>query len=338
MKKIFLTGAAGFIGFHLTKALAERKDFEIYTIDNLTPYYDIRLKSERLIELGFKPIFIKPKTFLTSSKYPNVHFLYGGIEDKSLMQTIFNEHEFSVIVNLAAQAGVRYSLENPYAYIDSNVTGLVNLLEGAKDQKIDHFIYASSSSVYGNNKKIPFEETDRVDEPISMYAASKRANELIAYSYAQNYNLACSGLRFFTVYGPWGRPDMAYFKFVDSILTDTPINVFNNGNLKRDFTYVDDIVEGVKRLVLSETQPKQHEIYNIGHSSPVNLMDFIELIEEALGKKAIKNYLPMQLGDVNATYANTDKLHNKIGYKPSTTFKEGIEKFVKWYKKYYNVD
>lgn len=337
MKKILITGSAGFIGFHLTKRLSEEDNYEIVTIDNLTSYYDIKLKSDRLMELGFNPRSIKPNSFTQSSKYNHTYFVHGGLEDKALIQRIFNEYEFDIIINLAAQAGVRYSLENPQAYIDSNITGLVNLFEGAKSQNIEHFIYASSSSVYGNNTKVPFEETDRVDEPVSMYATTKRANELMAHSYSHNYGIPCSGLRFFTVYGPWGRPDMAYFKFVDFILEGKPISVFNNGNLKRDFTYIDDIIEGIYRLVKSKATKNQHEIYNIGNSSPVNLMDFIKCIEENIGIEAKKDFKPMQMGDVHETYANTTKLEEKVNYKPKTELAHGIKEFVSWYKSYYKI-
>jgi UDP-glucuronate 4-epimerase len=327
--KVLVTGAAGFIGFHLTLALLDRND-EVIGIDNLNDYYDPALKQLRLGEI---------------SKHPNVssfEFIKADISDRTLMGQLFAEHSFDVVVNLAAQAGVRYSLENPHAYVDSNLVGFVNILEGCRHSKVKHLVYASSSSVYGMNVKQPFSTNDRVDYPISLYAATKKSNELMAHSYSHLYNIPTTGLRFFTVYGPFGRPDMAYYKFTKAILNGDTIDVYNNGDMKRDFTYIDDIVEGVVRVI--DKIPALHEnkyttakppyrLYNIGNNNPVTLRDFISVIEDACGVKANENLLPMQPGDVPLTYAKVDELIDEVGFKPSADIKIGINNFVNWYKR-----
>lgn len=336
MKKILVTGAAGFIGFHLAKKLAERGE-AVIGIDNLNDYYDVRLKKARLEQL-------KP--------YGNFTFHKIDMAERVVMDCLFREGEFDFVVNLAAQAGVRYSLKNPYSYIQSNIVGFTNILEGCRHNGIKHLVFASSSSVYGLNTKIPFSVHDNVDHLISLYAASKKANELMAHAYAHLYGLPCTGLRFFTVYGPWGRPDMAYFSFTKSILEGSTIDVYNFGNMKRDFTYIDDIIEGVVRVMDRVPQPNPncdmanpeagssyapYKLYNIGNSNPVEMTRFIEILEASLGKKSITNMLPMQPGDVPITYADIDDLARDVGFRPVTTIEEGIEKFVAWYRSYYNV-
>ncbi len=334
MTKILITGAAGFIGFHLSKRLLERGD-QVVGIDNLNDYYDVNLKKDRLKIL---------------KEYQGFDFVKGDISDRPGMEELFKKEQFEKVVNLAAQAGVRYSLKNPHAYVDSNIVGFVNLLEGCRHNKINHFVFASSSSVYGANTKMPFSVHDNVDHPVSLYAASKKSNELMAHSYAHLYNLPCTGLRFFTVYGPWGRPDMALFLFASAILEDRPFDVFNHGKMQRDFTYIDDIVEGVIRVLDNTAAPNPtwsgdapdsatsyapYRLYNIGNNSPVELMDFIKAIEEAIGKSAKINMLPMQAGDVPATYANVDDLIKDVDFLPSTSIDEGIGNFIKWYRDYY---
>ena len=325
--KILVTGAAGFIGFHLSKGLLERGD-TVIGIDNLNDYYDPRLKQLRLDQIT------------KHSKSQNFEFMKADIANRELMSELFASHKFDVVVNLAAQAGVRYSLENPHAYVDSNLAGFVNILEGCRNSKVKHLVFASSSSVYGMNLKQPFSTQDRVDCPISLYAATKKSNELMAHAYSHLYNIPTTGLRFFTVYGPYGRPDMAYYKFTKAILSGESIDVYNNGEMKRDFTYIDDIVEGVMMVVDSMPMPQvntkssitpPYKLYNIGNNSPVMLLDFIAAIEKYCSKKAKKNFLPMQLGDVLTTFADIDDLVNEIGFKPSTSINSGIEKFVKWY-------
>ena len=332
--KILVTGAAGFIGFSLAKRLVERGD-EVVGIDNLNDYYDVNLKKARLAQLegrqGFK-------------------FVKMSLEDREDILRLFKEERFDKVINLAAQAGVRYSLINPYSYIDSNIVGFVNLLEGCRHNEVKHLVFASSSSVYGANTKMPFSVHDNVDHPVSLYAATKKANELMAHTYSHLYQLPCTGLRFFTVYGPWGRPDMALFLFTKAILEGKPIDVFNYGKMQRDFTYIDDIVEGVIRVADNIPQPDlkwsgdkpdpsrsraPYRIYNIGNNNPVELMKFIEVLEETLGKKAEKNLLPIQLGDVPATYANVDDLIRDVGFKPATSIENGIKWFVEWYKNYF---
>lgn len=336
---ILVTGAAGFIGSQLSYALAQRGD-TVVGVDKINDYYDVRLKYGRLQECGiFTANLDVPKNeFIQSSLFPNYKFIRLGLEDKEDMEELFVKEQFDIVVNLAAQAGVRYSITNPYAYLESNLAGFLNILECCRNNKIKHLVFASSSSVYGMNDKVPFNEDDKADTPVSLYAASKKANELMAHSYSKLYNIPISGLRYFTVYGPWGRPDMAPMLFVKSIVNRKPINVFNNGNLRRDFTYIDDIVEGTIRVIDHTPDPNKlpnqvpFTVYNIGCSTPVQLMDFITEIETALGKKAEKIYLPMQQGDVYQTYADTSKLESEVGYKPHITLREGITKLVQWYQ------
>lgn len=333
-EKVLVTGAAGFIGFHLSERLLERGD-EVVGLDNMNDYYDVGLKKARLAQLEGKPGF---------------RFIKMSLEDREGITRLFREERFDKVINLAAQAGVRYSLINPHAYVDSNLVGFLNILEGCRHNGIKHLVFASSSSVYGANTKMPFSVHDNVDHPVSLYAATKKANELMAHTYSHLYKLPCTGLRFFTVYGPWGRPDMAYFMFTKAIIEDRPIAVYNYGDMQRDFTYVDDIVEGVVRVVdrIAEPNPKwsgdapepgtssaPYRLYNIGNNNPVDLLRFIEVLEDAIGKKAKKNLLPMQPGDVPATYADVDDLMREIGFKPATPIEEGIKRFADWYKSYY---
>lgn len=335
--KILVTGAAGFIGFHLIKGLLETKssdkDLFIVGIDNNNDYYDVGLKEDRLRIL---------KETSGSEKFT---FIKLDLADRELMADLFSTYQFDTVINLGAQAGVRYSIENPHAYIDSNVVGFVNVLEGCRYHNIKHLIYASSSSVYGMNIKQPFTTADCVDFPISLYAATKKSNELMAHSYSHLYNIPTTGLRFFTVYGPYGRPDMAYFSFTKKILAGEPIDVFNNGDMQRDFTYIDDIVRGIIRIINKAPSPQcstittstaPYKIYNIGNNQPVTLRRFINAIEDACGKKAQENLLPMQSGDVPITYADIDELVDDIGFKPETSIEEGIKKFVDWYRQYYS--
>ncbi|WP_018404337.1 NAD-dependent epimerase [Marinobacter gelidimuriae] len=334
--KILVTGSAGFIGFHLAQRLLDRGD-EVIGVDNLNGYYDVNLKEARLARLTGKAGFTEVRQ---------------DIADHDLMAALFEEHKPERVVHLAAQAGVRYSIENPQAYVDANLVGFMNILEGCRRNDVQHLVYASSSSVYGANEAMPFSVHDNVDHPLSLYAASKKANELMAHTYSHLYNLPTTGLRFFTVYGPWGRPDMAPFIFTRKILAGEPIDVFNHGHHKRDFTYIDDIVEGVVRTLDQIAQPNPqwsgaqpdpstsrgpYRIYNIGSNNPVELARFIETIEHCTGKKAEKNLLPMQPGDVVATYANVDSLINDVGYKPETQLEQGIEQFVQWYRDFYKV-
>lgn len=350
--KILVTGTAGFIGFHIIKPLLERGD-EVMGLDSINDYYDIKIKYDRLREYGIEANNISEKKIVQSTKFPNYRFVKMNLEDRKSLQDLFKKEKFDRVCNLAAQAGVRYSIENPYAYIDSNIVGYLNLLEACRHNKIKHFVYASSSSVYGLNESLPFSTADNVDHPISLYAASKKSNELMAHTYSYLYQLPTTGLRFFTVYGPWGRPDMALFLFTKAILEDKTIDVFNNGNMIRDFTYVTDIVEGVIRVIDSipnedenwsgknpnpNTSPAPYRIYNIGNQSPVQLMDFIEAIERNLGKTASKNMLPLQAGDVPATYADVTDLVKDIAYKPNTSISDGIAQFINWYKKYYGIN
>lgn len=315
---MLVTGAAGFIGFHVAKRLLERGD-TVVGVDNLNPYYDVNLKNARMGIL---------------KNFDQFSFYREDIQNLDVMQGIFQRHEPGVICNLAAQAGVRYSLKDPFSYEKSNLEGFLNLLELARAQGVENFVYASSSSVYGNNKKIPFSVEDRVDTPVSLYAATKKANELIAHAYSHLYGIPCTGLRYFTVYGPWGRPDMALFLFTDAILNNRPINVYNYGKMRRDFTYIDDIVEGT---VAALDRRVPYEIFNLGNSSSVELMDFIGALEEELGKKAEKNMMPIQPGDVPETSADIEKSRQLLGFSPKTSVKVGIRNFVAWYREYYKV-
>ena len=329
--KILVTGAAGFIGFHLIKALLKQDCF-IVGIDNLNAYYDVNLKKDRL------------KILSEHSTEASFKFIKLDLADRTAMASLFADYSFDIVVNLGAQAGVRYSIEKPHEYVDSNLVGFVNILEGCRHAKVKHLVYASSSSVYGMNIKQPFSTKDRVDFPISLYAATKKSNELMAHTYSHLYNIPTTGLRFFTVYGPYGRPDMAYFSFTKKILAGEQIDVYNNGEMQRDFTYIDDIVEGIVRVIDKVPAPQQsvattatapYQIYNIGNNQPVTLRRFITAIEEACGKKAKENLLPMQPGDVPATYADIDELINDIDFIPKTSIEDGIAKFVEWYKAYY---
>lgn len=339
--KILVTGSAGFIGFHLTEKLLERGD-EVVGIDSINDYYDPKLKYARLFESG---IGAGAEVFgqeVQSTKHASYRFIRMKLEDREALQELFAGEKFDIVVNLAAQAGVRYSLENPYAYIESNIVGFLNLLECARHNPVKHFVYASSSSVYGGNTKTPFSEEDRVDNPVSLYAATKKSNELMTHVYSKLYGIPTTGLRFFTVYGPWGRPDMAPMLFTKAILAGEPIKVFNNGNLSRDFTYIDDIVEGVTRVIgkvpeICENHPVPAEVYNIGCGHPMQLMDFIRTLEEALGKRAKIMMMPMQKGDVYTTYADTSKLERDIGYKSQIKLKNGIDEFVTWLYQHTNI-
>jgi UDP-glucuronate 4-epimerase len=337
MKPILVTGVAGFIGFHLCQRLLARGE-KIIGIDNLNDYYDVNLKLARLTQLKENPGF---------------QFYQLDLSDRQGMADLFAQFQPDRVVNLAAQAGVRYSLTNPHAYVDSNLVGFTNILEGCRHHNIKHLVFASSSSVYGKNTKMPFSVRDNVDSPISLYAATKKANELMAHTYSYLYGLPTTGLRFFTVYGPWGRPDMALFIFAKAILAGKPIPVFNYGKMKRDFTYIDDIITGVVRVLdripannFTESQENQnpgekevpYKIYNIGNNQPVELLRFIEILEDCLGKKAQKEFLPMQPGDVSATYADIEELEADVGFRPSTPLEVGIPKFVSWYRKYYQCE
>lgn len=348
--KILVTGSAGFIGFHLTKKLLDRGDI-VVGIDNINNYYDVNLKYARLAETGIDKDAVSWNKRITSTKYPNYNFIRMNLEDKEAIQNLVLNEQFDNICHLAAQAGVRYSLENPYAYIDSNIVGFLNILEAARHSNIKHLVYASSSSVYGGNTKMPLSTADSVDHPISLYAATKKSNELMAHVYSHLFNIPTTGLRFFTVYGPWGRPDMALFLFTKSILENKPIQVFNYGNMTRDFTFIDDIIKGVVKVIDKPAKPTMdanpdpsisniapYKVYNIGNSSPVKLSDYIEAIENELGKRAIKEFLPMQPGDVTYTEADVSDLVRDFGYKPTTKVQDGIKEFIKWYKNFYNIN
>ncbi len=330
--KILVTGTAGFIGFHLAKKLLERGD-EVVGIDNINDYYDVNLKYARLKELGIKKEDIKENRLTQSLVYPRHRFIKANLEDAETLNRLFETEKFDAVCNLAAQAGVRYSIENPHAYIQSNVVGFLNILEACRNYGVKNLSYASSSSVYGLNESQPFKTTDKTDTPISLYAATKKSNELIAHTYSHLYGIKTTGLRFFTVYGPWGRPDMAPMLFADAISNDRAIKVFNHGKMSRDFTYIDDIVDGVIKVI---DNPSNYNVYNIGNNAPVSLMEFIETLEDALGKKAEKNFMPMQPGDVESTYADTQDLINDFGYKPATKLSDGIGEFVKWYVEVYS--
>jgi UDP-glucuronate 4-epimerase len=332
MKRVLLTGCAGFIGFHVTQRLLQ-SGHEVIGIDNLNRFYNEGLKSARLEILKNDPGF---------------KFIHADIADLNAVSDIFQHEEFALIVHLAAQAGVRYSLENPHLYVQSNLAGFVNIIEESRKKKLEHFVFASSSSVYGANEKTPFSETDNVDHPISLYAATKKSNELIAHVYAHLYGLPVTGLRFFTVYGPWGRPDMAIFKFCKAIHEGLPIEVYNQGQMHRDFTYIDDIVEGIVRVLAKPPGAQQsdtgsndvaanYRVYNIGHNHPVELLKLIRVLENKIGKKANIKWLPMQPGDVPVTYADIDRLGKEVGYRPHTSIEEGVSRFVDWYREFYNL-
>ena len=336
--KILVTGTAGFIGFHLALKLAEQ-GHEVVGIDNINDYYSTQLKQDRLKEAGISTGASVWNQKVASSRHANYSFIRMNLEDTDAVNGLFESEKFDTVCNLAAQAGVRYSIENPHAYISSNILGFLNILEACRHFNIKHLVYASSSSVYGNSKKMPLSTSDPVDHPISLYAASKKSNELMAHTYSHLFGLPTTGLRFFTVYGPWGRPDMAYFLFTKAIVEGNPIQVFNNGDLYRDFTYIDDIIEGIVNVL--NITPQQHppyNVYNIGNSSPVKLLEFIETIEQALGKQAIKEFKVMQPGDVYKTFADVSELENDFNYHPDTQLKTGIGRFVEWYKNYYKIN
>ncbi len=334
MQKILITGTSGFIGFHLAQRLCGQ-GLEVLGIDNMNDYYDVSLKEARLALL---------------QKHNSFGFIQADLADDGAIDKAFADFKPDVVVNLAAQAGVRYSLENPRAYTNSNIVGFMNILEGCRHHNVKHLVFASSSSVYGANTKVPFSVSDTVDHPVSLYAATKKSNEMMAHSYAHLYGLPCSGLRFFTVYGPWGRPDMAYFKFTKAIMNGEPIDVYNNGDMKRDFTYIDDIIDGVEKMIGHIATPSSgwnadapdpsisnasYRLYNIGHNSPVNLLNMINMLEDVLGKKAQIVMKPMQPGDVLETYADIDAIDAAVGFKPSTSLEEGLTKFAEWYKEFY---
>ncbi|HPF51763.1 MAG TPA: NAD-dependent epimerase [Draconibacterium sp.] len=337
--KILVTGTAGFIGYHLVNKLVETGS-EVVGIDSINNYYSTELKMARLVEAGISSEAENWNQKIQSTKFPNYSFIRIKLEDREQINRLFAEEKFDVVCNLAAQAGVRYSIENPHAYIESNIVGFANILEACRHNHIKHLVYASSSSVYGNSKKMPLSVDDRVDNPISLYAATKKSNELMAHTYSHLYGIPTTGLRFFTVYGPWGRPDMAYFSFTKNILAEQPIRIFNHGDLYRDFTHIDDIVDGIVKIIRQNKEQRiknreLYKLYNIGNSSPVKLLDFIETIEKALGKKAIKEYTDMQPGDVYKTFADVSDLEKDFGYSPDTPLEKGIEEFVQWYKAYY---
>ncbi len=344
--KILITGTAGFIGFHLARKLIE-ENHEIVGLDNVNDYYDVELKTDRLKETGIAKT-VKGE-LVTSSTNDNYRFIKTDIENKSVVENLFEQEQFDVVINLAAQAGVRYSLENPHSYIHSNINGFLNILEGCRHTDVSHLIYASSSSVYGSNKEMPFKTSDVVDHPVSLYAASKKSNELMAHTYSHLFGIPTTGLRFFTVYGPWGRPDMALFIFTKAMLEGDPIDVFNYGKMARDFTYIDDIVEGVRRLIsLPPDQQNRsaggpddtdapYQLFNIGFGSPVKLMDFIREIESNLGMEADKNMMSIQPGDVPKTWADVERLQDLTGFRPQVPVKEGVKRFIDWYKRYYEI-
>ncbi len=349
--KILVTGTAGFIGFHVADKLLQRGD-TVVGLDSLNEYYDVNLKFARLQQCGIKKDLIEYNKLVQSESFPNYSFAQLKLEDKANMERLFTEEKFDAVINLAAQAGVRYSLSNPHVYIDSNIVGFTNILENARHHNIKHLVYASSSSVYGLNEQVPFSTAQNVDHPMSLYAASKKSNELMAHVYSHLFAIPTTGLRFFTVYGPWGRPDMALFLFTKAIMEGKPIEVFNNGDMVRDFTYVGDIAEGVIRVLDhpplvnknwdaknpdASTSNAPYKIYNIGNNSPVRLLDFIHAIEHELGIKAIMDMKPIQPGDVPATFADVSDLVADLQYKPETTVQSGIKNFINWYKNYYSL-
>ena len=349
--KILVTGVAGFIGFYVCKRLLDRGDI-VVGLDNINTYYDVGLKYGRLSTLGIQQELVDWYKFVESNFFENFRFIRMNLEDKQVMQMLFANEHFDKVVNLAAQAGVRYSLENPYAYVESNIDGFLNVLEGCRHYQVKHLVYASSSSVYGLNGKVPFSEKDSIAHPVSLYAATKKSNELMAHTYSHLYGIPSTGLRFFTVYGPWGRPDMSPFLFTDAMLHGRAIKVFNHGDILRDFTYIDDIVEGVLRVIDHIPVPNPHwsaqapdpssstapyKIYNIGNSHPVKLMDFIQAIEEVIGHPAEKVYLPRQPGDVYQTDADTTALQQELGFKPNKSIKDGVRETVEWYRSFYKL-
>lgn len=330
--KVLITGGAGFIGFWLARSLADN-GHAIVIVDNINDYYDQSYKYLRLSELGIQKEEVEIGRITNSSKYENLRFLKLDITDRDALQQLFEDEKFTHVVNLAAQPGVRWSLNHPFDYIHSNIEGFLSVLEAVRNHPVEHFVYASSSSVYGSNKKIPFSEEDRVESPESLYAATKRSNELMAEVYAKLYKVQSTGLRFFTVYGPWGRPDMAPMIFARAILAGEEIKVFNHGDMQRDFTYIEDIVNGIEAVLFAPKTDKLHHIYNIGHGTPINLMEFINILEAKLGKKAQKCMLPMQPGDVTVTYADTRRLGKDYGYRATTPLSEGLEQFASWLTK-----
>jgi UDP-glucuronate 4-epimerase len=347
--KILITGTAGFIGFHLAKKLLER-DNTVVGLDNINDYYDVNLKYARLNELGINRDVIEENKLVPSSIYSNHSFIKCDLENSEVINKLFEEEKFDAVCNLAAQAGVRYSLENPHVYIQSNIVGFLNILEACRNYDVKNLSYASSSSVYGLNKSQPFKTSDNTDHPVSLYAATKKSNEMMAHTYAHLYGIQTTGLRFFTVYGPWGRPDMAPMLFTDAILNDRAIKVFNHGRMSRDFTYIDDIVDGIIKVInnpakkskdfelieqLPDVSKASYRIYNLGNSSPVKLMSFIEILEKQIGKIAQKDFMNNQAGDIESTFADMTKLINDFAYKPDTKLDVGIAKFVKWYKEFY---
>jgi UDP-glucuronate 4-epimerase len=347
--KILVTGTAGFIGFHLAQKLLERGG-EVVGLDNINDYYDVNLKYARLNKLGINKESISLNKLTQSNIYPKHKFIKMDLANTDAIYELFKNEKFDAVCNLAAQAGVRYSLENPHAYVDSNVKGFLNILEACRHNEVNNLSYASSSSIYGLNKSQPFNTNDHTDHPVSLYAATKKSNEMMAHSYSHLYNISTTGLRFFTVYGPWGRPDMAPMLFTDAILNDRAIKVFNHGNMSRDFTYIDDIVDGIVKVIdnpakssndFNPEKPKTSissapfKIYNIGNNAPVSLLDFIKTIEKAIGTEAKKNFMDMQDGDVVSTYADTSDLIKDFDYKPETKLDDGISEFIKWYKQFY---
>ncbi len=349
--KLLITGTAGFIGFHLVNKLVN-EGYDIVGLDNINNYYDINLKYGRLENTGIKKEEIEYNRIIRSTLFSNYKFIRLNLEDDTNISKLFESERFDKVIHLAAQAGVRYSIENPRAYIDCNIVGFLNILEGCRHNNINHLVYASSSSVYGLNEKMPFTVHDNIDHPVSLYAASKKSNELMAHTYSHLYGLPTTGLRFFTVYGPWGRPDMALFKFTKAILENKSIDVYNNGQMERDFTYIDDIVEGISRITKSAPKGNKkwtginpdpssskapYKVYNIGNNKPVKLLDFIKYIENTTGKKARKNMLPIQPGDVPKTWADVSALNNDFNYKPKTTIEIGVKNFVNWYSNYYKL-
>ena len=323
MKKVLITGGAGFIGFHLSKKLLEN-GYQVIAIDNLNDYYDIRLKEERLNIL---------------KNHDNFSFIKLDISEKEKMVDLFKKNQFNIVINLAAQAGVRYSITHPESYITSNIIGFYNILECCRNYPVEHLLFASSSSVYGKNEKVPYATTDKTDYPVSLYAATKKSDELMAYAYSNLYDIKATGLRFFTVYGPYGRPDMAYFSFTKNIFENKEIKIFNNGDMYRDFTYIDDIVEGIYRLLNKTPKKDQYgvpfKVYNIGNNKPVKISEFVSILEKEIGKTAIKKYLPMQPGDVYQTYADIEDLKEETGFTPTTLIEEGLHNFINWYKNFY---